>query len=348
MTDYRTHTPLESRKITPVQVSKYRTDKQKLTMEDHVQQYVVHLKYDGVCGIMFVHPDGSRYYSSRTGEDITAFNHVGEAFEKLPWVNMAEMLPADDTRPTMYKSGVYFGEFWHPEFKAATVAGFNNTTDPEKFAAIKDQREQVSFVVWDFVTWAEWEVGVSSVPYEERMRRIEWMQCIGLPGDPGAPKDAKYPPIFVAPCEGTVAENKDFTSLSEMAKHAKSVGNYDGIILSDTQGGWKRGERNLARIKVKPTITVDLKVVGYEFGKGKYRNVIGKVICEYGDTEVKVSGMTDGQRGVGHENYIDAFFKNEWKGKIIEVEAMEVSAHGKLREPRFKGFREGINGSEAE
>lgn len=152
----------------------------------------------------------------------------------------------------------------------------------------------------------------------------------------------------MAPCEGAVAENKDFTSLNEMAEFAKTQGRYDGIILVDPEGAWKRGERNLAKIKVKPTVTVDVEVVGYEMGKGKYSNVIGKIVYRYKDKLGKCSGMTDGQRGVGHENYIESFYFNDWHGKVIEVEAMEESKHGLLREPRFKRFREGIDRSEAE
>ncbi|UNY50196.1 hypothetical protein [Stenotrophomonas phage vB_SmeS_BUCT700] len=346
---YLTHTPLESRKVTPAMVKKYTGEAR--TLEDHIQQYLMQFKYDGICAILFVHADGSHHMKSRTGEDIVNFRHVGDAHSTLPWINMCELLPSDADRPMQYKTGVYFGELWHPEWSAATITGFHNTSDPEKWIDTKPKAQQVSFAVYDFVTWAEWEVGVSSVPYAERIRRLEWMECIGTPWMDAAPKDAKFPPIFLAADLGIFAENKEFTSANEMANFVKANVNCDGVIAVDPFGHWKRGERNLAKIKLKPTLTVDVVVVDYELGKGKYSDVIGKVIYKYKDQLGKCSGMSDALRGaecVKAGGCIEEFFQHQWRGKVIEVEAMEESTHGKLREPRFKRFREGIDATEVD
>ncbi|QWT56573.1 DNA ligase [Stenotrophomonas phage BUCT598] len=342
---YLTHTPLESRKVTPAMVKKYTGEAR--TLEDHIQQYLMQFKYDGICAILFVHADGSHHMKSRTGEDIVNFRHVGDAHSTLPWINLCEILEPDEDRPTQYKSGVYFGELWHPEWSAATITGFHNTSDPEKWIATKPKAQQVSFAVYDFVTWAEWEVGVTTVPYAERIRRLEWMEAIGTPWMDSAPVGAKFPPIFMAADLGIFAENKEFTSANEMANFVKANVNCDGVIAVDPWGGWKRGERNLAKIKLKPTLTVDVEVVGYELGKGKYANFIGKVLYLYKDQLGKCSGMTDAMRGIGGGD-LETFFAEEWLGKIIEVEAMEESAHGKLREPRFKRFRLGVDATEVD
>lgn len=350
MTKYLTHTPIESRNITPAALKKFtklRKDGSSTTVEELVQQYLVFLKYDGICALLFYYGPNDFKIISRTDEEINNFDHIGHAMDSVPWMEMCAALQPNEDRPTQYKSGVYFGELWSPDLSAAEIGGLNNLVSAKKIEAASYDIRKVRFVVWDFVTHEEWANGHSPLSFTDRIARLEWMNFIGLPGQPGAPANASYPPLFFAPCEGTVAENAA-TSVNELAKEAKTQGRYDGIICVHPDGTWTKGARDPDKIKFKPTVTVDLKVVGYEMGKGKYSNVIGKVICEYGDTEVKVSGMTDGQRGVGHENYIDAFFKNDWKGQIIEVEAMEVSAHGKLREPRFKRFRSGIDASAAE
>ncbi|WWO60194.1 DNA ligase [Xanthomonas phage SB1] len=343
---YLTHTPLESRKVTPAMVKKYTGEAR--TLEDHIQQYLMQFKYDGICAILFVHADGSHHMKSRTGEDIVNFRHVGDAHSTLPWINMCELLEFDEDRPTQYKSGVYFGELWHPEWSAATITGFHNTSDPEKWIATKPKAQQVSFAVYDFVTWAEWEVGVTTVPYAERIRRLEWMEAIGTPWMDSAPEGAKFPPIFMAADLGIFAENKEFTSANEMANFVKANVNCDGVIAVDPWGGWKRGERNLAKIKLKPTLTVDVQVVGYELGKGKYANVIGKILYAYKGQVGKCSGMSDALRGVGAAAPIEHFYDDNWHGKTIEVEAMEESAHGKLREPRYKRHRHGVDAAEVD
>lgn len=345
---YLTHTPLESRKVKPLHVKKYTGEERGV--EDLVQQYLIFMKYDGICGVMFVHTDGTYHFKSRTGEDITCFDHVGRAHAAMPLYEMACLLQPDEDRPKQYSAGVYFGEFWHPDYNATTIGGWNNLVDPDKLEATKAQRESVSFVVFDFLTWDEWNVGMSYVGFAKRIGRIDWMQCIGLPGDPGAPPNVKYPPLFVAPCEGTPAENKDFVSMAEMAEFAKTAGRYDGIIAVDPLGQWEKDGRDLAKIKFKPTLTVDVQVVGYELGKGKYSASIGKVIYMYKGKLGKCSGMTDALRGVDEDSIdeLDEFFNRNWQDRVIEVEAMEESKHGLLREPRFKRFRVGVDASKPE
>ena len=46
-----------------------------------------------------------------------------------------------------------------------------------------------------------------------------------------------------------------------------------------------------------------------------------------------MSGMADTQRSEWFDN------PDSIVGKVVEVQAMEVSKHGVLREPRFKGVR---------
>lgn len=81
-------------------------------------------------------------------------------------------------------------------------------------------------------------------------------------------------------------------------------------------------------LKVKKQITHDVKVVGYQPGKGRHEGRMGALITNKGKVG---TGFTDAERIEYTEAYI--------LGKTIEVEGMELTAEGKIRHPRFKRLR---------
>lgn len=93
---------------------------------------------------------------------------------------------------------------------------------------------------------------------------------------------------------------------------------YEGLVLR--QGSkW---------IKIKSTVTHDLKVIGYQEGKGKHEGRMGALMTEKGKVG---TGFTDAERTQFTDDYI--------LGKIIEVEGMELTNEGKIRHPRFIRLR---------
>jgi DNA ligase-1 len=95
-------------------------------------------------------------------------------------------------------------------------------------------------------------------------------------------------------------------------------------------------------MKWKPTITVDLNIVGFEEGTGRNQGRLGALICEGEDNGRRIfvnvgSGLRDGDR--------DEF----WSGRadlldrVVEVEADAVTQNQdgtySLRFPRFVRFR---------
>lgn len=327
---YLTHTACDWRKVPK------RDLKGEPNVEHLVQQYLVQLKYDGVCAIMLMHDDYCEFLT-RTGESIYSVKHVADAALALPFDVACGILAQnrpDEVLPEQRKSGVYIGELWHPTMDQPTISGASR-----RLLASKDS-EALQFVVFDFLTWEEYNAGGSDVGYSERVQRIEWMTSLYHPDDFGAdnvfakesPNQPKAPPIWRAGDEGLVCENAA-VSLMALAQEAKDSGGYDGIICRDPMGTYKVGDRNGAIIKVKPDITVDVLVTGMVEGKGKYVGTVGALVCEYNGKEFQLSGMSDKQR----DDWWDA--SGSIVGKIVEVEAMEISKHGVLREPRFKGVR---------
>ena len=108
----------------------------------------------------------------------------------------------------------------------------------------------------------------------------------------------------------------------------------EGVILRNHSAIYEGGKRNLALIKIKERLSVDLKVLDVYEGNGKYSGNLGGLICQWKDGKtIRISGMTDEQRKAWWEN------PQEIIGKIVQVDAMKESSKGLLREPRFKGIR---------
>lgn len=85
---------------------------------------------------------------------------------------------------------------------------------------------------------------------------------------------------------------------------------YEGLILTKDE----------LRIKVKPKETYDVYVIGTVEGKGKHQGKMGALVTTMGKVG---TGFTDEER------------KQDWLGRVIEVECMHLTEAGKFRHPRF-------------
>jgi len=80
--------------------------------------------------------------------------------------------------------------------------------------------------------------------------------------------------------------------------------------------------------KVKPEITVDIRVIGIQPGTGKYDQMMGALLTNYGKVG---TGFTDAMReDLNGDHMLD---------QIIEVGFMGWTPAGKMRHPRFKRVR---------
>lgn len=110
----------------------------------------------------------------------------------------------------------------------------------------------------------------------------------------------------------------------------------EGIMLRYPAGLYEHS-RSSNLLKYKKTQTMDLRIVGWNEGKGKYTGAIGSFICCNDDRsiQVNVAGITDEMRWSNPEY---------WIGKIIEVAYFDTSnsktkSSSSLRFPRFKRLR---------
>jgi DNA ligase-1 len=93
--------------------------------------------------------------------------------------------------------------------------------------------------------------------------------------------------------------------------------------------------RNQDWQKMKEVSSMDLKIVGFEEGEGKYVGTLGAVVVELpdGQTTNVGTGFSDDDRGIIWEN------QRTYLGEIMEVQYHEKTLAGNLRHPRYYRMR---------
>ena len=134
------------------------------------------------------------------------------------------------------------------------------------------------------------------------------------------------------------AEGHDI--MNRYAQDAVANG-FEGIMIKDLSAPYEC-KRSSFWMKWKPTITVDLNIVGFEEGTGRNAGRLGAIICEGEDNERNIlvnvgTGLSDSNR----DEYWAA--RSQLLGRVIEVEADAVTQNQdgsySLRFPRFVRFR---------
>lgn len=168
----------------------------------------------------------------------------------------------------------------------------------------------LQFVINDVIPLASFEKGESRTPYIERV--AEWRGISAarwffaqswLPGH-GDPQ--------------------------ERCNQLVQAGGFDGLILRKQGGFWKVGRGTTGEIvKVKQKLSFDLKVLEVNTVTGeKTGRDVYKLVVDFRGKPLGVgSGLPHKREEVPNV------------GDIVEVEAMDYSSDGLLREPRFKGVR---------
>lgn len=180
--------------------------------------------------------------------------------------------------------------------------------------------QQPILKVWDVVSVGDWRTGSSVYEYNLRLA-----DCKSIPESQVI----------------TVIDTMYVYSMREAMVHYRQLvaQGEEGTILKHPELLWKDGTSKDA-VKLKVEADVDLLVVGFEQGRGKFAEMVGSLTCETADggIRVNVSGFTDGMRKHITEHV------QEWIGnKIITVRANDTMAGepvSSLFLPRFVEVRE--------
>ena len=176
-------------------------------------------------------------------------------------------------------------------------------------------QDDLIVVAFDAVPAADWRAGKCDEPYKARLARLRraWLST-------------PYDEIIVAPALDLVAPQG-------FANCMIDIGGYDGAIIRRKSAGWSTGaSKNGEAIKVKPVKSLDLRATGWFAGRGKHEGRCGGIFVEYRGVKTQVgTGFSDDER--------EEIAIQGTRDRIAEVEFMEITDSGKLREPRFKGWR---------
>ena len=170
-------------------------------------------------------------------------------------------------------------------------------------------------MVFDAVPFEDWSARKCDKPYIERYAALQdaWYR------NPTAS-------LIVAP-------TLDLVAPQAFANAMVKQGGHDGAILRRKDAPWMAGaSKNGEAIKVKPVQSLDLRAWAVFPGKGKHAGRAGGITVAYRGVETNVgTGFSDAER--------EHLSTHGCKGLIAEIEFMELTEDGKLREPRFKGWR---------
>lgn len=203
--------------------------------------------------------------------------------------------------------GVYFCEAWWPgadQFNLISGA-FRKGVENDK----------LRLVVFDSVTYEEFHAGFSERSYMDRTD-IPGIQC----------DNPAYPLVQRAAC----FYPGSYGSIQEFCNVLVDCGGYDGVVGKLPHGTWTKGKSNGdEQIKIKRKLSFDLRVLQVLVGIGdKTGRKVYTLIVDFQGKKLRVGS------GMPHKEA-----ELPVAGDIVEVEAMDYSSDGLLREPRYKGIR---------
>lgn len=256
-------------------------------------------KYDG-CHAVFVMIDGKfKSAMSATGEHVMSMDHIGLELETL--------------MPRLPGAYAVCGEAWVPGLEFPEISGMFRRHRPQV---------DLKFAPFDVVEVNGTTLS-SSKTYDFRKRFLETYFS--------ETKGRGVLPFRSRPA-GTDEENETY------ARTLKDMGGFDGAILHDLDATYEVGRcRQGEVVKIKPLLSYDLQVTGCDTDQGEKtgKNTAALIVRFRNNKYVKVAtGLTQEQVDSIHSD-----FSGKWYGTIVEVQAMDVTKDGSLREPRFKGVR---------
>lgn len=109
----------------------------------------------------------------------------------------------------------------------------------------------------------------------------------------------------------------------------------EGVVIKNPSAPYQRGCRTTGMMKLKAFMSFDLEVIDLVEGTGKCSNMVGKIICRFKDDKPVLigTGFTNEERKQWWNN------PSTILGKVVQIDVMDITKNGMLREPSYKGIR---------
>lgn len=266
--------------------------------------------------------DGVRVLAVIHGTTVNLYSRNGKPFDNFPQIVESIRRIAKHLTPTYGGRIVLDGEIIGESFQALMKQAQRKSNV---------ETEGMTYCIFDAMPFDDFERGYWNAQQHKRTAwlmnnrsKFETENCLQVM--PGFEVDLD------------TAEGHD--QMRRFADDAVADG-FEGIMIKDLDAPYEC-RRSSFWMKWKPTITVDLNIVGFEEGTGRNAGRLGAIICEGDDNGRRInvnvgSGLSDADR----DEYWSA--RDQLLGDVVEVEADAVTQNQdgtySLRFPRFVRFR---------
>lgn len=294
--------------VEPANLTKRGAKALRSLLEDRPHDGIILPKYDGVY---------AQFKFDPVQETWQAWSRTGERMLSLETTDRLEALIVGGSRQI-----VYIGEAWAPGKTHAEINGAARRQSPQ---------DELYFYMHDTYNGSlVEELGIDTIPFVDRLRRASYIVY----------PNAKN---VVAKELGRTNPEVTFDTLLSYAGVTQEswaiYGNVlDGLILRDALAPFVPGSgTNGGNYKIKPRKSLDLLVVG-EHEEMRDTKLGGYIVVEYKGVRTDVgSGLTQADLTLIHD--AQARGSHHFVNRVAEVEFLDITKAGKLREPVLKAIR---------
>lgn len=305
--------------------------KNSTIINDKKKKYIVY-KDGGTCGVMLAnkydenkHKNIENWYVYEKYDGIRTI-WTGSELIARPCKNKDKLLVSkifsyvpDWFLELLPKNTSLDGELWIDRGMFDEVSGISNMTiDGKHSCQIEPLWRKVKYIVFD-------------IPHDdtntlkERVKQVELIT---------KNINSKY----IVNAEYKIVTNK--SHLENIFKEYTNLG-AEGIVLRDPNSLYEI-KRSKYLLKLKLNEDSEAVVVDYEIGTGKYKNMLGSLICETISDDKSKSGIIfkvgTGLKDFHRENYEEMIPI----GSIISYGYMELTKNNIPRHPTYRGVRHDI------
>ena len=275
--------------------------------------------------------DGVRVLAVIQGMNVSLYSRNGKVFENFPQI--AEAVEAQ-RKAFQYGRGTGGNFVLDGEIVGESFQKLMKQAHRKKDA----KTDGMVYHIFDIIPLDSFKEGVCNIPQDQR---IEWLESAR------SILDNETDCLRIMPGMNVDLDTAKGHDIMRRFAEASVEQGYEGIMIKDINAPY-RCKRVDSWMKWKPTITVDLEIVGFEEGTGRNENRLGAIICEGEDNGRRIrvnvgSGLSDSDR----DEYWNA--RHDLLGHLVEVQADAVTQNQdgtySLRFPRFLRFRDFEAGS---
>jgi len=203
---------------------------------------------------------------SRNGKPIQTFNRFDDITDLNNIVLDGELLVVDKNKILDRKTG-------NGIINKAIVS------DKRKTTILESESEMFKIILWDMIDINGWKSGFDPEPYTTRLGKLKSMKS-----------DKRYGMV-----NSQTVEDLDETMIlfNKMLKAGQ-----EGLILKNQDMPWEN-KRSFHMVKIKEVKEIDLLIVDWIPGTGKYEGMHGALKCRNHDGTIEVSvgsGFVDKER----------------------------------------------------